>query len=153
MSESGKSEEYYRSSALTASSSGDAKKEKGGPKSNKLRKAFGMRGRTESQKSVGSAKEMEGVVNMALPAPGTADREGEWEMISKRNSQRINEFHSAPSASPFPPVPQERYSAPSSSNGPLALPGESDSDVEVRFLPRLFSRLELIILIIGAVRG
>ncbi|GAA5838092.1 hypothetical protein JCM5353_004495 [Sporobolomyces roseus] len=129
MSESGKSEEYYRSSLLSGPTSGDEKKEKGAPKSNKLRKAFGMRGRTESQQSFGSAKAVEGIARANLPAPGTADREGEWELINKRNSQRTTDSRPSPSAPPFS-LHQERHSEPSASSGPLALPGESDSDVE-----------------------
>ncbi|GAA5877865.1 hypothetical protein JCM16303_000265 [Sporobolomyces ruberrimus] len=123
MSESGKSEEYYRSMFPPSSTTSDGKKEKqaAGPRSNKLRKAFGMRGRTDSQKSVGSNKDMEGTVRAHLPEPGT---DGGWEVIEpglRTDSNNAGRDSSTP-------LVQGPAVSPTVDN--LPLPGEDDSEVE-----------------------
>lgn len=127
MSDSGKSEEYYRSLLPNGGVAAEDKKGKRptGPKSNKLRKAFGMRGRTQSQKSVGSSKDMEGTIKPQLPAPGTEEKEGEWESIKSNRPLSTN------GTSSYHPTPLSQGStASSTSTSNLPLPGEDDSDVE-----------------------
>ncbi|GAA6011037.1 hypothetical protein JCM11491_005917 [Sporobolomyces phaffii] len=121
MQESGKSEEYYRSLLPQATFPTDGKKGKAanGPKPNKLRKAFGMKGRTESQRSVGSSKDMEAAVTRSrLPAPGTEDREGEWDVNEDRATVEL-------ATTELP-----RSLAESRPTSTLPLPGEDDSDYE-----------------------
>ncbi|GAA5946778.1 hypothetical protein JCM3765_002013 [Sporobolomyces pararoseus] len=124
MTDSGKSEEYYRS--LMPNSAVAEKKGKGttGPKSNKLRKAFGMRGRTQSQKSAGSSKDLEGMIKTHLPAPGTEEKEGEWEIVKAEKSLNSHD-HFFESSTPV----SQGSTTPVNTNN-LPLPGEDDSDVE-----------------------
>ncbi|GAA5905545.1 AMSH-like ubiquitin thioesterase [Sporobolomyces salmoneus] len=122
MTESGKSEEYYRSMLQREASASSDKKGEGdaaGPRRNKLRKAFGMRGRTDSQRSVGSSKDLEGAIRTQLPAPGTEEKEGELESMKSSHD---------PFLDTAPPVSLDL--APSTGIDNLPLPGEDDSDVE-----------------------
>ncbi|GAA6059840.1 hypothetical protein JCM10212_003752 [Sporobolomyces blumeae] len=121
MTESGKSEAYYRSlqDVGKEGSAGKGSKAGAGPKSNKLRKAFGMRGRSDSQRSHASIGDAQASIGSSLPEPGTDEREGEdarWEIV------------------PRPPSAQNRLStverSPLSADDALPLPGEDDSDVE-----------------------
>ncbi|GAA5987156.1 hypothetical protein JCM5350_003864 [Sporobolomyces pararoseus] len=124
MTDSGKSEEYYRSLMPSTSVAEKKGKEVTGPKSNKLRKAFGMRGRTQSQKSAGSSKDFEGIVKSHLPAPGTEEKEGEWEIVKAEKASNSHDHFFESS------TPVSRGSTASFNTNNLPLPGEDDSDVE-----------------------
>ncbi|GAA5901807.1 hypothetical protein JCM5296_002078 [Sporobolomyces johnsonii] len=132
MTDSGKSEAYYRTllgvEKEKAQQGKDGPGKKGqGQKANKLRKAFGMKGRAEGSGSV---------EKMQLPEPGEEETEGEdhqWEVVrppsslGRSNAYSVSIPPPSPSSTAYHHQRQHRYTAPSAS---LPLPGEGESSAD-----------------------